>query len=196
LRNRVFSEKPGFFPTDRLNLLFVGRLRYYKGLDTLLRALSLLPDVQLFIVGDGPMREKWERLTDVLGLQDRVTFTGEVPGEHLPGYYRAAGIFVLPASARAEAFGTVLLEAMASGLPCITTEVGSGTSWVVQDGITGLVIPPRDTQALADAIRALLDDPRRQVAMGHAARARVEAEFTTEQMIARVQAVYERVLAA
>ena len=120
--------------------------------------------------------------------------TGEVPDGELPGCYRAADVFVLPANARAEAFGTVLLEAMASGLPCITTEVGTGTSWVVQDGVTGFVVPPRNPGALVDAIRNLLDDPQRRVAMGHAARVRVESEFTMERMIARVQAVYEDAL--
>ena len=182
-------------PAHQPTLLFAGRLRYYKGLDTLLHALSLVPDVPLVIVGDGPMREEWKQLTDTLDLRDQVTFTGEVPDEHLPGYYRSAHIFVLPANARAEAFGTVLLEAMASGLPCITTEVGTGTSWVVQDGVTGLVVPPRDPQALAEAIQVLLEDPQRRAVMGRAARARVEAEFTVERMVARVQAVYEEALA-
>ncbi len=183
-------------PTSQPTLLFTGRLRYYKGLDTLLQALPALPDVRLTVVGDGPMRAEWERLADTLGLRDRVTFTGEVPDEDLPGYYRAAHVFVLPANARAEAFGTVLLEAMASGLPCVTTEVGTGTSWVVQDGVTGLVVPPRDPRSLAEAIRSLLDAPQRRVAMGQAARARVEAEFTQERMIARVQAVYKETLEA
>jgi len=187
-------------PADQLAnqpiLLFTGRLRYYKGLGTLLHALSLLPGVRSVVVGDGPMREEWERLTDMLNLRDRVTFAGEVPDEDLPGYYHAAGIFVLPANARAEAFGVVLLEAMASGLPCITTEVGTGTSWVVQDGITGLVVPPRTPQALADAIRSLLGDPQLRATMGQAGRARVEAEFTLERMITRVQAVYEEALEA
>jgi len=189
-------NQPANQPASQPTLLFTGRLRYYKGLSTLLQALPALPGVQLIVVGDGPMREEWEQLTDTLGLRDRVTFTGEVPDESLPRYYWTADLFVLPANARAEAFGTVLLEAMASGLPCITTEVGTGTSWVVQDGVTGLVVPPRDPQALTQAIRSLLDDFRRRVAMGQAARARVETEFTLEQMIARVQAVYDEVLSA
>jgi len=171
-------------------LLFTGRLRYYKGLDTLLRALHLLPNTQLRIVGDGPMKEEWEQLAYELQVQDRVRFVGEVSDQDLPGYYQAADIFVLPANARAEAFGTVLLEAMASGLPCITTEVGTGTSWVVQDGVTGFVVPPRDPHALAQAAQSLLDNADRRVAMGRAARARVESTFTTERMIAGVQTVY------
>jgi rhamnosyl/mannosyltransferase len=174
-------------------LLFTGRLRYYKGLDTLLEALPALPGVRLVIVGDGPMRRELERLTDTLGLLDRVTFAGEVLDENLPGFHHAAHVFVLPANARAEAFGIAVLEAMASGLPCITTEVGTGTSWVVQDGVTGLVVPPRDPAVLAGAIQNLLADPARRAAMGRAGRARIEAEFTLERMVARVQAVYEEV---
>jgi len=190
-----------FFPptnqsTSQPILLFAGRLRYYKGLDTLLHALVNLPDAHLDVVGDGPMRPPWENLAAELGIADRVRFLGQVDDTDLPKRYRQAHIFVLPANARAEAFGTVLLEAMASGLPCIATELGTGTSWVVQDGVTGLVVPPRDSQALAQAIRSLLDSPRRRAEMGRAARARVEAEFTQERMIARVQAVYEKVLAA
>lgn len=181
-------------PADRFEgpptLLFVGRLRYYKGLDTLLHALLDLPDVRLCVVGDGPMREPWEALAQDLGLADRVRFLGEVDDADLPGQYHRAHLFVLPANARAEAFGTVLLEAMASALPCISTEVGSGTSWVVQDEVTGRVVPPNDPRTLAETIRALLDDEKRLLAMGQAARRRVEAEFTQERMIERVMDIY------
>ena len=172
-------------------LLFVGRLRYYKGLDTLLRAMADLHGVRLTIVGDGPMRGPWEMLATELGIADRVHFAGEVDDAALPALYRHAHVFILPANARAEAFGTVLLEAMASGLPCITTEVDTGTSWVVQDGITGLVVPPQNPKVLAEAIQSLVDAPQRRAGMGQAARARVVAEFTRERIVARVQSVYE-----
>ncbi len=177
-------------------LLFVGRLRYYKGLDTLLHALRALPKVRLTVVGDGPMRATWQRLAHALGVAERVHFAGEVDEAALPTYYARADLFVLPANARAEAFGAVLLEAMAAGLPVVSTEVGTGTSWVNQDGVTGRVTPPRDPTALAAAISELLAQPDRLTAMGRAARARVEAEFTLPTMVARVQAVYERALAA
>lgn len=190
------ATMPAHRPGSRATLLLVGRLRYYKGLDTLLRALVDLPELHLDVVGDGPMQAPWEALALELGVAERVTFYGRVGDADLPEYYRQADIFVLPANARAEAFGTVLLEAMACSLPCITTEVGSGTSWVVRDGITGLVVPPCDPRALAGAIRSLLDDPERLNEMGQAGRARVEAEFTPGKMVARVQAVYEDVLAA
>ncbi|HNT74752.1 MAG TPA: glycosyltransferase [Anaerolineae bacterium] len=175
-------------------LLFVGRLRYYKGLDTLLQALTELPEVQLNVVGTGPMQSVWQTLTSTLGLEDRVHFLGEVDDADLPQAYRRAHLFVLPANARAEAFGTVLLEAMAAGLPCVSTEVGSGTSWVVQDGVTGRVVPPKAPTVMALAIRELLADPQHLAEMGRAAHARVQAEFTQERMVERVMEIYQSVV--
>lgn len=182
--------------TGPLELLFVGRLRYYKGIDTLIRALKGAANTHLTIVGDGPMREPWQKLCASLELQDRVTFAGSVSDPDLPATYRKADVFVLPANARAEAFGQVLIEAMASGLPCITTELGTGTSWIVQDGTTGLVVPPRNPPELAEAICCMRDDPAQRMAMGKQARARVEAEFTQTKMIERVESVYNGVLEA
>ena len=173
-------------------LLFVGRLRYYKGLDTLLRAMIRLPsDVRLRVVGTGPMLGRCESLAAQLDLVSRVEFAGEVSDADLPAQYHQASLFVLPANARSEAFGMVLTEAMASGLPCVTTEVGTGTSWVVQDGVTGAVVPPDDPQALADALVELLSQPARLREMGVAARARVEEEFTQDRLVDRVMQVYE-----
>jgi len=139
------------------------------------------------------MREEWEPLSQTLGLAERVTFVGEVNDADLPGWYQQADLFVLPASARAEAFGTVLLEAMASGLPCITTELGTGTSWIVQDGVTGFVVPPMDPPALAEAIRRMQDPPLRQ-RMAAAAYQRVRDLFTQQQMVSQVMQVYENAL--
>ena len=113
------------------------------------------------------MRTEWEELAASLGIASPgalswVRWTTTT----CPGIYHQATAFVLPANARSEAFGTVLLEAMASGLPCVTTEVGTGTSWVVQDGVTGLVVPPSDPAALANAIGRLLADPAWRGAWG------------------------------
>ncbi len=176
-------------------LLFVGRLRYYKGLDTLLRALKALPEsVALRIVGTGEQQAPLQALAQDLGISDRIVFAGDIADDDLPGEYHRASLFVLPANARAEAFGTVLLEAMASGLPCVTTEVGTGTSWVVQDGVTGRVVPARDPAALAQATAGILADPTLLRQMGQAGRARVEAEFTQSLMVDRVMEVYNRLV--
>ena len=194
---RVESLRQRFFPQrDSLpTLIFVGRLRYYKGLDDLLRAMPEIPSARLLIVGDGPMRAPWEQLTHELNLAGRVTFAGEVDDADLPASYKLGDLFVLPANARAEAFGTVLVEAMAAGLPVVSTEVGSGTSWVNLNGTTGSIVPPRDPKALAAAINALLSDPARRAGMGRAAHQRAQAEFSQAAMIQRVEQVYREVLA-
>ncbi len=181
-------------------LLFVGRLRYYKGLDDLLRAMALLRDradgfsATLLICGSGPMEAAWRALAQELGLAERVHFLGDVPEEALPALYHAADLYVLPANSRAEAFGVALLEAMAAGLPVISTEVGSGTSYVNIHGETGLIVPPRDPERLAQAIATLLSDPALRQRLGAQAQARVRAGFSQATMIARVLNLYHQLL--
>ncbi len=175
-------------------LLFVGRLRYYKGLDVLLDALVHIPDALLWVIGRGPMEDAWQHRAKVLGLTGRVRFIGDVEEEQLPLYYAAADLFVLPATQRAEAFGLVLVEAMMAGLPVISTELGTGTSFINIHGETGLVVPPNDVGALVRAIRTLLDAPDLRTRMGHTARARALAEFTADTMARRVLDVYRQTL--
>ena len=171
-------------------LIFVGRLRYYKGLDTLIRALPAIP-ARLIIAGSGPMADGWQALARATGVAERVDWLGEVPDADLPVLYHSADLFVLPASHPSEAFGLVQVEAMAAGLACVTTEVGTGTSWVVQDGITGRVVPPNRPAALAEAINSLLSDPDRRSQMGRAAAERARAEFDESIMIDRILRIYE-----
>ncbi len=176
-------------------LLFVGRLRYYKGLDYLIQAMRQV-EATLLIIGGGPEAARLGAMSYELGVSHRVHFLGDVGDDLLPAYYQAADIFILPSSHRSEAFGIVLLEAMAAGKPLITTELGTGTSWVNQHGVTGLVVPPRDVQALTQAIQTLLaDEPLRQ-RMGQQAQLRARQEFDLPVLVERVLKVYEDVLAA
>jgi glycosyltransferase involved in cell wall biosynthesis len=186
-----FTPGPG---VRRAELLFVGRLRHYKGLDVLLRALTGLPDIRLRVVGEGPMGPAWRRLAQDLGVAQRVRFAGEIADTDLPAAYRDAGILVLPSTSRAEAFGMVLLEGMASGLPCIATEVGTGTSWVVQHGVTGRVVPAGDSDALRGAVAGLVADPGAAAALGAAGRRRIEQHFTEARMNGRILALYRELL--
>jgi len=172
-----------------LVVLSVGRLRYYKGLDDLIRALVTCPNTVAVIAGDGPMRTEWQALAESLGVAARVRFVGSPSDDDLPACFRAADVYALPANVRAEAFGIAVLEAMASNLPVVTTEVGSATSWINQHGVTGCVIPPHDPAALAAALDSLRDPATRR-RMGDAARARVLAEFTRALMVQRVLAAY------
>lgn len=174
-------------------LLFTGVLRYYKGLSYLLEAM---PSVRgtLLVVGEGPMGDEWRAQAEALGLGARVVFVGAASDDDLPAYYRAADLFVLPASERSEAYGLVLVEALTSGLPAVTTELGSGTSYVNRHGETGLVVPPRDAPALARAINALLGDDALRERMAANARVR-SAEFALARMVAAVEGVYHQLLA-
>ncbi len=171
-------------------VLSVGVLRYYKGLHILLDAMRHV-DATHVVVGDGPECEHLEQVAAEYGIAERVRFAGRVSDNDLPAYYHAADVFVLASHLRAEAFGIVLLEAMASGLPMVSTELGTGTSVVNQHGETGFVVPPADPYALARALQVLLanDDLRRW--MGNQARERVLAHYTHDRMIDGTLAVYD-----
>jgi rhamnosyl/mannosyltransferase len=174
-------------------LLFVGLLRYYKGLSFLIEAMPQIA-AKLLIVGQGPQGEEWQTLTRRLGLDDKVAFLGRVSEEELIALYHAGDVFVLPSIHRSESWGAVQIEAMSCGKPVVCTELGTGTSFVNVDGVTGRVVPPRDAAALATAINALLGDEAMRRAMGARARERAQQEFSLETMVERVLAVYGEVL--
>jgi glycosyltransferase involved in cell wall biosynthesis len=173
-------------------VLFVGRLRAYKGLEVLVSAMRHL-DATLVVAGDGPERPRLESLGRAV-LGHRIRVLGPVPDEALPGIYRSADVLCLPSTTGAEAFGIVLLEAMACGIPVISTEVGTATSVVNRDGETGLVVPPGDSTALADALERVLGDPGVAVAMGRAGRDHVTARHDLRAMAAAVLAIYRQVV--
>ena len=170
-------------------MLFVGRLRYYKGLNYLMDALRDI-DATLLVVGSGPMEQEWRQYAESLPWGQRIVFCGEVPDALLPAYYQATDIFVLPATERSEAFGAVQIEAMAAGKPVVCTELGTGTSFVNRDGDTGLVVPARDSVGLSDALKRLLADESLRGQMGEAARVRAHTEFGEDTMVERVIDVY------
>lgn len=171
-------------------VLFVGRLRYYKGLNYLIDAMRDV-EATLLVVGTGPMEAEWRHYAETRSWSRRIVFSGSVPDEELPVYYQACDVFVLPASERSEAFGAVQIEAMAAGKPVVSTELGTGTSYVNRDGETGFVVPPRDSGSLAAAVKRLLDDEDLRRRMGEAGRHRARTEFTEDIMVERVMRVYE-----
>ena len=186
-------DPEGWRPTDSRTgsyVLFAGRHVDYKGVDVLLRALAG-GSAHAVIAGDGPRRDAWQRLARDLGLNGRVTFTGEVSDAELRRLMHGASALVLPSISRAEAFGYVQLEAMAAGKPVISTDVPTGVSWVNQHERTGLVVPAGDAGALRAAIEEIARDPALQARFGAAGRARVEAEFTLDRLRQRLRAFYE-----
>jgi glycosyltransferase involved in cell wall biosynthesis len=175
-------------------ILFVGQLRYYKGVEFLIRAM---PQVlgHLWLVGSDTTtrRDELEALAQTLGITARVTFLGEQDAT-LPAYFRACDVFALPSIERSEAFGIVQLEAMAAGKPVVSCDVGTGVAWVNQNEITGLVVPPRDPAALAAALNRLTADASLRAQMGTAGRQRVQSEFTVDKMVDRIDKVYQMAL--
>ena len=189
-------EAPAARPlgVERPTVLFVGRLRHYKGLDVLVDAAASV-DADFRIVGDGPMSRALRRQAAGSAAAERILFFGQVPDADLPAHFAAADVVVLPSVNRSEAFGLVMLEAMAAGRPVVSTELGTGTSVVNQHGETGLVVPPHDAVALASALVTLLGDPERRAAMGEAGRRRVASQFHVDTMADRVVEIYRHTLA-
>ncbi|MCJ7811413.1 MAG: glycosyltransferase family 4 protein, partial [Dehalococcoidia bacterium] len=170
-------------------LLFCGRLngpRPFKTLDILLTAMPRIlrrHSVELRIIGTGPRLEEYAALARKLGIEEEVHFLGFVDPSEMGAHYGRADLFVLPS--RMENFPLVILEAMASGLPVVATDVG-GVPELVEHGETGLLVPPNDPDALADAINDLLDDPDEMEQMGARGRQLVSDQYTWDRVAERI----------
>lgn len=159
-----------------------GRLVDYKRFDVLLDALALLAprygDLHVAIAGDGPLRPQLEQHAEALGVAGRVRFCGQL--RHMADFWASMDMAV-HASAL-EGMPNAVMEAMFTGLPVVATSVG-GTPDIVQDGKTGLLVPPGHARVLADAMQQLLDAPQRAAGMGHAAAQRMRTEFSPAVMV-------------
>lgn len=177
-------------------VLFVGRLEERKGLRFLLEAMvrvqMTIPDARLVVVGDFDSRQgrRWLSVAASLGI-DHCDFRGYVGPDELPEIYRSADVFCAPSTGQ-EALGIVLLEAMASGLPIVTTSI-PGYRTVITDGREGLLVPPENANALGEAILALLRDPDRRLRMGKAGTHRA-AHYDWQTVTAEIVRIYEHVL--
>ncbi len=187
-RDELLRERTG-----RPLIFSVGRHVYYKGLDILIRAMQHL-DADLWIGGHGPLTTTLMELTRTLGVDHRIRFVGFIPDPVLGAYYDICDVFCMPSVERAEQFGLVQLEAMYCSKPVVATSLGTGVEYVTLDGETGLLVPPKDPRALADALRTLLSEPTLRARMGAAGRRRVEQVFSVDQMVRKTLDVYRRVL--
>jgi len=174
-------------------VLSVGRLVGYKGIDVLLEAAPRI-EGKVLIVGDGPERQRLEAKAAEMGLAERVTFIGRVEPSKVIHYVSAADVGVLPSIAPQETFGLSMVEMMTHGLPVVCTELGTGTSFVNQHGESGLVVPPRNAEALAGAINQLFRDDTLRHRLGQGAADRAHRLFSVEAMMRGVLDVYESVL--
>lgn len=172
-------------PADALVLLVLARLHAVKGIDTMLRALAELPDAVLWLAGEGPARQQYERLAASLGISARVRFLGWRTDR--AALLEACDICVLPS--RHEPFGTVIAEAWAAGRPLVAT-LADGARQYVTDGATGLLCPIDDPAALAACLRRLASDPALRTSLVAGGRAAYDADFTREIVTDRLLACY------
>jgi rhamnosyl/mannosyltransferase len=172
-------------------ILAVGRLVPYKGFEFLVEAMQHV-DAKLVLIGTGPQWEQLEAIRKSLSVANKVQLLGHV--EDLVPYYKASKMLVLPSVSRAESFGIVQLEAMASGIPVINTRVESGVPEVSIHDVTGLTVPPKDPRALAQAINLLLNNEETRIKYGQAARARAREEFSVQCMAESTVELYRTVL--
>jgi D-inositol-3-phosphate glycosyltransferase len=190
--NKNQSRKKLGLPNNRKIVLSVRRLVYKNGLDTLIESVPKVaqkhPDVLFVVAGKGPSRKLVEDRIKELGISQNIKLAGFVPDEQLPLYYDAADIFMLP-SASGEGLPLVLLEAMACGVPVIATKVG-GTPEIVNHMKNGVLVPPIDTEAMAEATSKLLSEEKLRTTIGEEARRNVENRFTWTENVRQLQEVY------
>lgn len=178
-----YGEKPIIFS--------VGRLVYYKGFEYLITAMKNL-DAQLFIGGTGPFESKLKKQIADLKIESKVHLLGRISEEDIGSFYQVCDVFCLPSVERAEAFGLVQVEAMYFGRPIVSTNIpGSGTGWVNQDGKTGIVVPPKDSVKLAEALSRLIKDKKLREELGSGGQARFNEYFHISSVAKKISGLYD-----
>lgn len=173
--------------------LFIGVLRYYKGLHVLLEAVAGT-DYPVVIVGSGPEEAALKAQAQRLGLKN-VLFVGALDEDDKVALLTLCYALAFPSHLRSEAFGISLLEGAMYGKPMVSCDIGTGTTYINIDGVTGLVAPPSDPRSLRAALRALWDNPERARAMGARAAERFQSVFTAAQMASGYTKLYHELAA-
>jgi rhamnosyl/mannosyltransferase len=174
-------------------IVFVGVLRYYKGLHFLLEAMKGI-NANLVIVGTGPEEGNLRTRCEEFFIKDKVTFTGEVSDDEKVAQYYTADIFCLPSHLPSEAYGVSQIEAMACGLPVVSTALDTGVPFVNKHDESGIIVKPADPSALAEAINSLIKDDTRREALGKQARERANNLFDSRIMIDNLREIYQTLL--
>ncbi len=178
-------------------IISVGRLVWKKGFDYLFNALYRLKQqgvaFEAEIIGDGVMRDALQNTLDDLGLTGQVHLAGPMPPDSVLQRLRSADVFAL--FSHEEGISNAVLEAMAAGLPIVTTDAG-GMGEAVRDGIEGYVVPVRDIAAFTQRLGELLRETTKRQAMGKAARMRVEQEFTINRQLQVFEQLYTHLIAS
>jgi len=175
-------------------ILSVGRLVYYKGFEYLIEAMQDIHNAQLIIVGSGPLEKKLRKMIFEKRLENRIKIIPELERDLLNSLFKRCDVFVLPSIKKSETYGIVQIEAMACGKPVVCTEIGTGTTFINQDRITGLVVPPENSDALSSALKRLLNDVSLRKLFGENAKRRAFNEFDDQKMVKKVYDLYRKLL--
>lgn len=187
----------GFFDKNDIVIGTIKTLEPQYGVEYLIKAFKILNDrypflsLKFLIVGDGSLQEKLKKLCKDLGISDRTIFAGRVPYSEIPRYHNILTIFV--ALSNSESFGVSVVEAMACGKPVVVSDIG-GLPEVVENGVTGFVVPPNNPQEAANAIEKLILDENLRKEMGQNARKRVEKFYNWNDNLNRMIQIYNELI--
>ena len=195
-KNIQLANKYNISENNRV-VIFAGGLddqHFFKGVDVLIRSFSTVvlknKEARLMIIGDGNKKEYYEKLANELNLKDWVIFTGWIDNEYLADYYNLGDVFVLPSIERTESFGIVIAEAQACGLPAIISN-WPGSRLTIENTVTGFLVKPNDSRALAEKLIFLLENPDLMKKMGEAAIKRVGEKYSWSVVIKEIDKLYQ-----
>ena len=178
-----------------VKILTVGRLTYYKGHEILIRAMKQVKGAHLLIIGQGEQQRYLQTLITQLNLANQVKLCGYCTDTELNALLATCDYFCLPSLERTEAFGVVLLEAMRYGKAIVASAIsGSGVTWVVVNNQTGVLVPPQDERALAQALQQLIDNPQWRIILGKVGQQRFEQLFNIQNIAEKISVLYQQVL--
>ena len=177
---------------DKKVIFSLGRLIYYKGFEYLIDAAKALPDnYQVLIGGKGDLYQKLEQQIQRNKLENKVKLVGNIPPKEISAYFELCDLYCMPSCERSEAFGIVQIEAMSYGKPVVSTSIPySGVAWINEHEKTGLVVQPKDANALAEAIKVVLGNKETAERLGENARKKYTEEFTLKKMFQRTVELY------
>lgn len=181
LKIQKIKEKYGNF------VLFIGRLTYYKGVEYLIEAMKNVK-TSLVIIGQGALENKLKAKSEKLKV--KIFFIPKLDEKDLINFFHACQLFVLPSIFKSEAFGIVLIEAMICAKPIISTELGTGTSWINQNNKTGFVVKPKNSQELSLAIQKIITNKKLAEIMGKNAYKRASTIFDLDKMLENTKKLY------
>ena len=170
----------------------LGRLVYYKGFEYLIKSANYLSDEYIILIGGtGPLKEKLTTLISENNLEHKVKLLGRIEDENLGNYYKSCDIFCLPSIAKSEAFGIVQIEAMSFAKPIVATKIkGSGVDWVNKDGVSGINVQPKNSQALANAFTTIINNKEKYNAYCNNSLERFNTLFIREEMCNKIIKIY------